>query len=123
MNLVRGMAAGLVWAIFYLRDGYERDGYILTLLIEFLAAFLGGFTADRVLSQLSELRALREHALDQAEQDEGADGTTAVQTQKAAADPKIGVNIAEKCRAKRRTHTNATRPSLYQLQPQGQELA
>jgi len=75
-NLVRGMAAGLVCAIFYLiaqLSGMATSGTVtfLTLLIEFLTAFLGGFTADRVLSQLSELRALREHALDQAV--EGAD--------------------------------------------------
>ena len=38
----------------------------LTLLIEFAMAFVGGFTADRILSQLSELRVLREYSLDQA---------------------------------------------------------
>jgi hypothetical protein len=66
-NLVRGTAAGLVCALAYL-SGMAASGTVtfVTLLIEFLTAFVGGFTADRVLSQLSELRALRDHTLDQA---------------------------------------------------------
>jgi hypothetical protein len=70
-NLVRGTAAGLVCAIFYLiaqLSAIAANGTVtfLTLLIEFAMAFVGGYTADQVLSQLSELRALRKHALDPA---------------------------------------------------------
>jgi hypothetical protein len=72
-NLVRGTAAGLVCALAYLA-GMAANGTVtfVTLLIEFLTAFVGGFTADQVLSQLSDLRALRDHALDQGAKTHGS---------------------------------------------------
>ena len=70
-NLVCGTAAGLVCALSYLAgmvaSGTVTSVTFATLLIEFLTAFGGGFTADRVFSQLSELRVLREFASGQAE--------------------------------------------------------
>jgi hypothetical protein len=75
-SVLRGTAAGLVCGIFYLiaqLSALAANGMVtfLTLLIELATAFVGGFTADRILSELAELRVLKERPLEPVNKEQG----------------------------------------------------